>query len=137
MNIEDLIPSRVFLAPLSRSLSVADVEAIDEEGNLIAKADRGYSWVVSDKDPSKCNPEFISLDKLWHKPTEVPKPFRKGMLAVGCLIRYKSGAFEYGEYWFGDGFNKWVDPVAASLDIDINLIHSWCYIKDLLPKGGE
>lgn len=135
MSIEDLIPDRIFLSPTSRCLTVADIDVIDEDGNLIPKIDRGYSWVVNEKDPGGCNPEFISLDKLWHKPSEKPKPLRKGMLSIGCLIRYKSGAFEYGEYWFGPA-DGWHDPFVAE-EIKLETIKSWCYINDLLPKGGE
>lgn len=89
MSIEDLIPDRIFLSPTSRCLAVADIAVDDEDGNLIPKIDRGYSWVVFEKDPGGCNPEFVNLKRLWHKPTEKPNSIRKGMLSVGCFIRYK------------------------------------------------
>lgn len=134
MNIEDLIPDRVFLSPASKSLPAGE-EYIDEDDYLRDKCDRGHAWLAFEKDPGKCNPEFINIQRLWHKASEEPKPIKKGMLSVGCLVRYKSGAFEYAEYWFAP-FSHWQDLVLNE-DINLELIDSWCYIKDLLPKGGE
>lgn len=59
-----MIPDRIFLSPTSRCLAVADIDVIDEDGNLIPKIDRGYSWVVNEKDPSGCNPEFVNIDRI-------------------------------------------------------------------------
>lgn len=131
MSIEDSIPDRVFLHPMTKSLPTSKAYT-DEDGNLHKQEDIGYTWVVSEKDPGKCNPEFVNIQRLWHKPSEKPKPIKKGMPAVGCFVRYKSGAFEFAEYWFAP-FNHWQDPVFNE-DINLELIDSWCYITDLLPK---
>lgn len=135
MNTDKLIPNRVYLMPLSRSLIISDIDTINEDGELIPKEDRGYSWVVTEKDPGRCNPEFINVENLWHKPSEKPKLIKKGMLSVGCFVRYKYGDFGYAEYWFAP-FDKWQDPIVSD-DIKLEDIESWCYVIDLLPKGGD
>lgn len=70
--------------------------------------------------------EYINVDNLWHDASEEPESDKCILIR---FVDYKGN----GEY----GTDILAPPITWNNWVEICKITKWCYVEDLLPKGGE
>lgn len=70
--------------------------------------------------------EYINIDFLWHDASEEPESDKCILIR---FVDYK-GNVEYGT-------DILAPPITWNNWVEICKITKWCYVEDLLPKGGD
>lgn len=111
---EKRIPQRIYIK--ESQLAECEIEGV-ADARINAVPYKGGSGKLC---------EYINVDNLWHDASEKPQ----GSAAILYLWHDEQGGMDVG-----------IDGVFDDLEwkkfVEYNKITKWCYINDILPKGGE
>lgn len=79
---------------------------------------------------NECNVEFVEISSIWHKPDETPK-----LYPCDIITRCDYGKPE--DFTYSIEVHRYDNEKSYNEDFCVctNAI-AWCYVTDILPKGG-